>query len=101
VLHLVPPGGALPEEKSALVVFSRADEAAAQRTHAGREFPINVSIHDKASLQRLKDALVELQRPGVSPQAQDAFVLSAELARDLQELVDGTFNSDELRRKWL
>ncbi len=101
VLHLVPPGGVLPADKTALVVFSRADEAMTQHPVAGGAFPISVSVNDAASLLRLKEALVELQAPQVSPQAQDAFALSSELRKDLRAVVEGRMPHDELRRKWL
>jgi hypothetical protein len=97
VLYLVPPGGAPPADPSLLVVHSRSDELA-----PGHEAPPwAVSVRDEASLARLKSALVEMQRPGVSPQAGNAFALGAELRRDLEALAEGAFGADEIRRKWL
>lgn len=104
VLYLVPPGGALPADPSLRVIYSRADERAAN-PQAGAvsntEFPLAVSVRNEASLSRLKSALVALQRPGISPQAQDAFALSAELRKDLWALVEGANTRDEILRKWL
>jgi hypothetical protein len=97
VLYLVPPGGAPPADPSLLVVHSRSDELA-----PGHEAPPwAVSVRDEASLARLKSALVEMQRPGVSPQAGNAFALGAELRRDLEALAKRALGADEIRRKWL
>lgn len=99
VLHLVPPGGALPADRDALIVFSRADEAPPMG--AGNPFPLSASVRDEASLKRLKDALVDLQRPGVSPETCDAFALGDALHNDLMKLVRGGATAAEIARKWL
>ena len=104
VIYLVPPGGALPADPSLHVVHSRSDELATGVASGGpgpAVFPLAVSVRQPESIQRLKTALVILQLPGVAPQSDDAFALSAELRKDLWALVEGANTRDEILRKWL
>ena len=104
VLYLVPPGGTLPADPSLHVVHSRSDELATSPGSGGARpavFPLTVSVRQPESIERLKTALVILQLPGVAPQSDDAFALSAELRKDLWALVEGANTRDEILRKWL
>ncbi|KAA0215487.1 hypothetical protein EDM80_05335 [bacterium] len=99
VLHLVPPGAA-PPRAEAPVVYSRCDEfMPAGLPESG--FPLAVSVKIPSTLERLKDALVALQRPEVSPASGDALVLSEELRDDLRQLAQGQASREALERKWL
>lgn len=99
VLHLIPPGAAVPRSES-FVVYSRCDEfMPAGLPESG--FPRAVSVKIPSTLDRLKDALVALQRPEVSPCSGDAFVLSEELRDDLRRLAQGQASRETLERKWL
>lgn len=100
VLYLVPPGHEPPRIAGAAYVYSRADEAP-PRDLPANGLPCAVSVLEVGSLMRLKHELVALQKPGVSPELNDAFALSPDLRADLAAFARGELDAATLRSKWL